>query len=157
MKRIKLDKIDRRILKNLQDDGRMSNVKLAQEAGISPPPCLRRVRALEEAGYITGYYASIDPSVLGFGVVIFAEVKLDHNAEANLNVFTEKLNNWPLVREAYMLAGEMDFMLKIVAKDWDDYQRFLTGELTATDNVATVKSTMMIKQSKFQPGVPIDV
>jgi DNA-binding Lrp family transcriptional regulator len=157
MKRIKLDKIDRRILKNLQEDGRMSNVKLAEEAGISAPPCLRRVRALEEAGYIEGYYARVDPSVLGFSVVVFAEVKLNQNSETHLNEFQQKLESWPMVREVYMLAGEMDYLLKIVAKDWDDYQRFLTGQLTATSNVATVKSTMTIKQSKFASGVPIEV
>ena len=157
MKRIKLDRIDRRILKNLQEDGRMSNVNLAQEAGISAPPCLRRVRALEEAGYIQGYYAKVDPSVLGFSVVVYAEVKLNQNAESHLNEFETHLNRWPMVREAHMLAGDMDYLLKIVAKDWEDYQRFLTGQLTATPNVATVKSTMTIKQTKFAAGVPIEV
>lgn len=157
MKRIKLDKIDRKILRNLQSQGRITNVELAKMAGISAPPCLRRVRALEEAGYINGYFARVNPQMMGYGVTVFAQVKLVSQAEADLNKFEELIESWPLVREAFMLAGETDFLLKIVAKDWDDYQNFLTTELTAAPNVTSVKSSLAIRPSKDQPGVPIEV
>lgn len=157
MKRIKLDKIDRKILKNLQDDGRITNVELAKLAGISAPPCLRRVRALEEAGYILSYHARVDAQAMGYGVTIFAHVKLTSQAESDLRKFEELVRDWPLVRECHMLAGETDFLLKIVAHDWDDYQRFLTAHLTAAPNVTSVKSLLAIRATKEEPGVPIEV
>ena len=157
MKRVKLDKIDRKILKNLQDNGRITNVELARLAGISAPPCLRRVRALEDAGYIRGYHAKVDPQVLGFGVAIFAQVKLVSQAESDLSKFESLVTSWPQVRECHMLAGETDFLLKVVANDWDSYQEFLTNELTAAPNVTSVKSSLAIRSSKDRPGVPIEV
>jgi DNA-binding Lrp family transcriptional regulator len=156
MRRIKLDKIDRRILRDLQADGRMTNVDLAQRAGISAPPCLRRVRALEEAGFIRGYHADVNPEALGFGVTVFAQVGLSSQAEPDLKAFEALVSSWPEVREAHMLAGETDFILRIVAADWDSYQRFLTTRLTAAPNVAHVRSSLAIRTSKFEPGVPID-
>ena len=157
MKRIKLDKIDRKILKNLQDQGRITNVDLAKAAGISAPPCLRRVRALEEAGYIDGYFARINPPLMGYTVVVFAQVKLISQAEADLVKFEKLIGTWPQVRYCYMLAGETDFLLKIVAKDWDDYQQFLTTHLTAAPNVTSVKSSLSVRASKEQTGVPIEM
>jgi len=157
MRRVKLDRIDRRILRDLQNDGRMTNVELARRAGISAPPCLRRVRALEEAGFIRGYHADINPDALGFGVTVFAQVGLSSQAEVDLKKFEELVNSWSMVRECNMLAGEYDFLLKIVAEDWDDYQRFLTTKLTAAPNVSHVKSALSIRTSKHTPGVPIDV
>jgi DNA-binding Lrp family transcriptional regulator len=156
MRHVKLDKIDRRILRDLQEDGRMTNVELARRAGISAPPCLRRVRALEEAGLIRGYHAEINPEALGFGVTVFAQVGLASQAEPDLKAFEDLIATWPEVREANMLAGETDFVLKIVAEDWDSYQRFLTTKLTAAPNVSHVKSALAIRTSKYQPGVPID-
>jgi DNA-binding Lrp family transcriptional regulator len=155
MHKIKLDAIDRRLLADLQADGRMTNVDLARRAGISPPPCLRRMRALEQAGFIKGYHASLDAEALGFGVTVFAMVGLNSQAEADLKAFESRVAAWPLVRECFMLAGEVDFILKIVAKDWDAYQTFLTRELTAAPNVAHVKTSLTIRISKFEPGVPM--
>lgn len=157
MRRVKLDRIDRRILRDLQNDGRMTNVELARRAGISAPPCLRRVRALEESGFIRGYHADINPDSLGYGVTVFAQVGLSSQAETDLKKFEELVISWPLVRECNMLAGEFDFLLKIVAEDWDDYQRFLTTKLTSAPNVSHVKSALSIRSSKYVPGVPIDV
>jgi DNA-binding Lrp family transcriptional regulator len=157
MRRIKLDKIDRRILRDLQTDGRMTNVDLARRAGISAPPCLRRVRALVEAGFIRGYHADVNPEALGYGVTVFAQVGLAGQAEPDLKAFEALCVTWPEVREAHMLAGETDFILKIVATDWDSYQRFLTTKLTAAPNVAQVRSSLAIRMSKFEPGVPIEV
>jgi DNA-binding Lrp family transcriptional regulator len=156
MGQVKLDKIDRRILRDLQDDGRMTNVELAQRAGISAPPCLRRVRALEEAGLIRGYHAEINAEALGYGVTVFAQVGLASQAEPDLKAFEALMANWPEVREVNMLAGETDFLLKIVAVDWDGYQRFLTTKLTAAPNVSQVKSALAIRASKYVVGVPIE-
>ncbi|WP_119459128.1 Lrp/AsnC family transcriptional regulator [Rhodospirillaceae bacterium SYSU D60014] len=157
MRRVKLDRIDRRILRDLQENGRITNVELASRAGISAPPCLRRVRALEEAGYIRGYHADITPDALGYGVTVFAQVGLSSQAETDLRAFETLMASWPQVRECHMLAGEMDFLLKIVATDWDAYQRFLTTKLTAAPNVSHVKSALAIRSSKLEPGVPIEV
>jgi DNA-binding Lrp family transcriptional regulator len=155
MRRSKLDKIDRKILKNLQEDGRITNVELAQRVGISAPPCLRRVRALEEAGYIKSYHAKIDPHALGFTVTVYALVKLTSQAEADLSEFEKRIRAQPMVRECHMLAGDVDFLLKIVAKDWDSYQQF-HKELTTAPNVTSVKSSLGIRSSKDEAGVPIE-
>ncbi|MBX6366779.1 MAG: Lrp/AsnC family transcriptional regulator [Rhodospirillales bacterium] len=156
MRHVKLDRIDRRILRDLQADGRMTNVELARRAGISAPPCLRRVRALEEAGFIRGYHADLNAELLGFGVTVFAQVGLTSQAESDLKAFEALIATWPEVREANMLAGETDFLLKIVAEDWDAYQKFLTNKLTAAPNVSHVKSALSIRTSKYEPGVPIE-
>jgi DNA-binding Lrp family transcriptional regulator len=157
VRRVKLDKIDRRILHDLQANGRISNVELARRAGISAPPCLRRVRALERAGYVRGYHAELEPKALGFNVTVFAHVGLASQAESDLQAFEELVTTWPQVRECYMLAGETDFLLKVVAEDWDAYERFLTSKLTAAPNVTHVKSALSIRASKSEPGVPISV
>src|SRR5258708_7345461 len=156
MRHIKLDRIDRRILHDLQTDGRMTNVELARRAGISAPPCLRRVRALEEAGFIRGYHADLNAEALGFGVTVFAQVGLASQAEPDLKAFETLVATWPEVREANMLAGETDFLLKIVAEDWDAYQRFLTTKLTAAPNVSHVKTALAIRTAKLLPGVPVE-
>ena len=157
MQRVKLDRIDRQILSDLQANGRMTNVELAQRAGISAPPCLRRVRALEEAGYIKGYHAELDQASLGFTVTVFTHVGLNSQAEADLSAFEALVKEWPEVRECHMLAGETDFLLRVVAKDWDAYQRFVTEKLTAAPKVANVKSALAIRSAKNLPGVPIAV
>ena len=156
MRRSKLDKIDKKILQRLQSDGRITNVELAKEVGISAPPCLRRVRALEEAGYIKSYHAQIDPAILGYSVTVFAMVRLESQAEKDLEVFEKHMSSLPMVRECHMLAGDVDFILKIAAKDWDSYQEFLKDELTSAPNVVSVKSSLGIRSAKNEPGVPID-
>ncbi|MBB4265372.1 Lrp/AsnC family transcriptional regulator [Roseospira visakhapatnamensis] len=156
MQRVKLDRVDRSILTDLQSDGRMTNVELARRAGISAPPCLRRVRALEESGYIKGYHADVDPVALGYHVTVFAHVGLNSQAEADLKAFEALVRLWPEVRECHMLAGETDFLLKIVAHNWDHYQKFLTTRLTAAPNVEHVKSALAIRSGKVEPGVPVD-
>jgi DNA-binding Lrp family transcriptional regulator len=157
MRRVRLDRIDRHILADLQADGRMTNVELARRAGISAPPCLRRVRALEEAGFIRGYHADLDAPSLGFGVTVFAQVGLSSQAEQDLRAFEALALSWPEVRECHMLAGEADFLLKVVTVDWDVYQRFLTTQLTAAPNVSHVKSALAIRTAKSEPGVPVAV
>lgn len=153
----KLDAIDRMILAELQADGRMTNVELARRVGISAPPCLRRVRTLEEQGYIRGYHADIDPRELGFEVQVFAMVRLVSQAEADLSAFEALCISWPLVRECHMLNGEVDFILKCVSPDLRTFQNFLTEKLTAAPNVANVKTSLVIRGAKDEPGVPFDV
>lgn len=153
----KLDPIDRKILAELQADGRMTNVELSRRVGISAPPCLRRVRALEEAGLIRGYHADIDPRELGFDVQVFAMVGLSSQAERDLSAFEALARTWPLVRECHMLNGEIDFILKCIAPDLSTFQRFLTEDLTAAPNVASVKTSLVIRCGKDEPSVPFDV
>jgi DNA-binding Lrp family transcriptional regulator len=153
----RLDPIDRKILAELQADGRMTNVELARRVGISAPPCLRRVRTLEEQGYIQGYHAKVDARELGFEVQVFVMVGLVSQAEADLVAFEERCRAWPLVRECHMLNGEVDFILKCVSPDLSTFQSFLTGELTAAENVASVKTSLVIRAAKEEPGVPFDI
>ncbi len=157
MKKNRLDKIDRIILHALQADGRITNVKLADRAGISAPPCLRRVRNLEKSGFIRSYHACLEPKALGFHVTVFAQVGLSSQAEADLEAFEAIVQDWDEVRECFMLAGETDFLLKIVAPDWDAYQTFLTTKLTTAPNVSQVKSSLSIRAAKIAPGVPVSL
>jgi DNA-binding Lrp family transcriptional regulator len=157
MPNTRLDEIDRMILALLQADGRMTNVELARRVGISAPPCLRRVRTLEEQGFIRGYHAKVDARELGFEVQVFAMVGLVSQAETDLSAFEEKCAGWPLVRECHMLNGEVDFILKCVAPDLRTFQTFLTEDLTAAPNVASVKTSLVIRGAKDQPGVPFEV
>jgi len=154
--KLKLDNVDRQILSDLQSDGRMTNVDLAKRAGISAPPCLRRVRVLEEGGIIRGYHADLDPESLGYSVQVFAFVGLTSQAETDLQDFEEMVSAWPQVRECHMLMGETDFLLKIAAHDWDDFQKFLTSRLTPAPNVSHVKTALSIRSAKNMPGVPVD-
>ena len=155
--RARLDATDWRILKELQANGRITNVELARKVGISPPPCLRRVRALEQAGMIAGYFALLDEKSVGFEVIAFAMLGLHSQAEADLRAFENRVLAWPLVRECYMLSGETDFLLKCVAPDLSTFQSFLTEELTAAPNVASVKTSLVIRCAKDEPAVPFDV
>ena len=157
MKKPRLDDIDLRIIDELQRHGRMTNVGLARRIGISAPPCLRRVRALEQAGFIAGYHANVDPALLGFGVTVFAMVGLHSQAEADLQAFEARVESWPEVRECHMLNGDIDFILKCVAPDLASFQDFLTQKLTPAPNVANVKTSLTIRQSKKLPGVPVDL
>lgn len=153
----RLDPIDRMILAELQADGRMTNVELARRVGISAPPCLRRVRTLEEQGFIRGYHAEVDSRELGFEVQVFAMVGLQSQAESDLRAFEERCREWPLVRECHMLNGEVDFVLKCVAPDLSTFQSFLTGNLLTAPNVASVKTSLVIRCAKDEPGVPFEV
>ena len=152
----RLDAIDRKILKELQDDGRITNVELARRVGISPPPCLRRVRSLEEAGYIKGYRALLDEKLLGFEVTVFAMVHLTSQAEPDLREFEDFVRKAPLVRECWMLSGEIDFILKCVAADLKTFQAFV-AELTAAPHVRNVKTSLTLRNSKDAAMVPLEL
>jgi DNA-binding Lrp family transcriptional regulator len=151
-----MDAIDRKILAILQGQGRITNVELAERVGLTAPPCLRRVHALEKAGYITGYHAQLAATELGYGITVFALVSLKSQAEDDLRAFEQHVATLPEVRECHMLNGEIDFILKIVAHDLQGFQAFLTSKLTPAPNVAGVKTSLTIRTSKDLPGVPID-
>lgn len=150
-----LDEIDMKILQRLQADGRITNVELANSVGLTAPPCLRRMRALEDEGVIKSYHAAVDPAKLGYTITVFAMVSLKSQAEIDLQAFEDHVQKLPEVRECYMLNGEIDFMLKVVAKDLQQFQSFLTSQLTAAPNVASVKTSLTIRSAKHLPGVPI--
>ena len=155
MAKVKLDKIDRIILNQLLKDGRMTNVELAEKAGISAPPCLRRVRTLENNGIIEGYHARVDAAALGYTVTVFTHIGLENQNDEELRKFERQVQDWERVRECYLISGDSDFLLKVVAKDWDDYQQFLTTRLTSTPNIKHVRSSMGVRVCKHNPGVPI--
>lgn len=148
-----LDAIDIAILRELQADGRMTNVDLAARVGISPPPCLRRVRTLEKAGYIKGYRAILDEKKLGQEITCFAMVQLASQAGQELKSFTNRVRVWPMVRECWPLSGDIDFMLKCVAPDLRAFQNFVS-ELTATPNVRNIRTALALDPVKDEPMVP---
>jgi DNA-binding Lrp family transcriptional regulator len=153
--KVRLDSTDWKILKELQAEGRITNVELARRVGISAPPCLRRVRALEEAGIIEGYRALVDGKSLGFDVTAFAMVGLTSQAEADLVAFEERVKSWPIVRECYILSGEIDFMLTCVAPDLPTFQSFVINQLTKLPHVGSVRTALVIGRLKNEPGVPV--
>ena len=155
-KALKLDATDWRILAELQRDGRITNVELAARVGLSAPPCLRRVRELERSGVIAGYHAAFNLPRLGFHLTAFAFVRLESQAEADLSAFESQARQWDIVREAHMLSGETDFLLKCVAPDVVTFQNFNIRELTAAPNVNSVKTAFTIKTAKNEPGAAFE-
>ena len=155
MAAISFDSIDLKLLAELQENGRITNVELASKVGLTAPPCLRRMRTLEQSGAIRGYHAEVDPASLGYSIMVFAMVSLKSQAEADLRAFEEHVRALPNVRECHMLNGEIDFILKIVAHDLQTFQEFLTSQLTAAPNVSSVKTSLTIRTAKDLPGVPI--
>jgi len=151
-----LDEIDLKILHEIQADGRITNVELAKRVGISPPPCLRRVKALEDAGYIQGYRGLLDPHRLGFDVTVFASVHLSSQAEADLKAFEDFVRAEPLVRECWMLSGEVDFILKCVAPDMATFQEFV-AHLTAAPHVRNVRTSLVLRNPKNAAAVPFEL
>lgn len=149
------DSVDRQILAELQADGRITNVELAARVGLTAPPCLRRVRALEERGAIRGYHADLNAQDLGYSITVFAMVSLKSQAEPDLQAFEAHVASLEPVRECHMLNGEIDFILKVVARNLQEFQSFLTSSLTTAPNVASVKTSLTIRTSKHMPGVPV--
>ncbi|CAG1015078.1 MAG: Lrp/AsnC family transcriptional regulator [Rhizobiaceae bacterium] len=150
-----LDAIDWKILRELQNDGRITNVELSRRVGISAPPCLRRVKRLEETGVIRRYRAHLSAPSLGFDVVAFCLVGLKHQSEAELKAFADCTRLWPIVRAAWMVSGDSDFLLHCVASDLGTFQTFVIEELTSTPNVDTVRTALTIRQVKDEGIVAI--
>jgi DNA-binding Lrp family transcriptional regulator len=149
------DTIDWKILRELQREGRVTNVELAERVGLSPPPTLRRVQALEATGYITGYRAQLDRAKLDYGVKLFAAVGLKSQAQAEMEAFERRAKTWPVVRECYAVSGAADFMLVCVARDLAAMQSFVTGALSKAPNVDSVKTSLIMHVAKDEPEVPL--
>lgn len=154
LRTVTLDTIDWKILGELQADGALTNVELARRVGLTPPPCLRRVHALQESGYIERYRAILDASRLGFSVVCFAFVHLASQAESDLAAFQARISDWPTVRECWTLSGDIDFLMKCVTEDLPRLQAFV-AELTATPNVRNVRTALALGKAKDEGLVPI--
>ena len=154
--KFQLDDIDWQILSELQGNGRITNVELAKRVGISAPPCLRRVRMLEEKGFIDGFHAALNQALLGFDVTAFAMVGLTSQAESDLQAFTEQVSRLPQVIECFMLSGEVDFILKCATTDLGSFQDFIINVLTALPNVDSVKTSLAIKCCKSNSGIDLE-
>ncbi|MFC0409266.1 Lrp/AsnC family transcriptional regulator [Roseomonas elaeocarpi] len=149
-----LDATDLLILDELQRDGRMTNVELARRVGLSAPPCLRRVRRLEETGVLRGYHADLDASALGWEVTVFALVGLETQKLSILEAFERMVTAWPEVRECHMIRGGGDFLLRMVARD-TAHENALTARLTGADHVMRVQTLQVIRTAKEAVGVPL--
>ena len=149
------DATDWKILRELQDNGRITNVELASRVGLSPPPCLRRVQALEKSGVISGYRAVLNAGLLGYEIAVFASVGLRSQAEGELKAFESLIAQWPVVREAYAVSGEADYLLKLVSRNLPELQSFIIDKLTAAAPVDSVKTTLILRVAKYDPGVPL--
>ncbi|HEV7339182.1 MAG TPA: Lrp/AsnC family transcriptional regulator [Bosea sp. (in: a-proteobacteria)] len=157
MPEFKLDEIDRRIVQALQADGRISVQELAGKVGLSPSPCARRVRLLEEAGVIKGYVAVIDQEKLGLPVSVFASIKLERQREEELDRFGAAVQRWPEVADCYLMTGQRDYLLRIIVSDLAAYERFLKDKLTRLDNVASIESSFALGQVKRSFSVPVEL
>lgn len=155
VKALALDTTDWKILNELQRDGSLSNVALAARIGLSPPPTLRRVQALEQTGIIAGYRALLDAAKLGYEVQFIAMVGLRTQGEGELQEFERRAKSWPIVRECYAVSGEADYILKCMARDLADVQNFVMGALSTAPNVVSVKTSLILRVAKDEPGVPL--
>ncbi|GAB4372870.1 MAG: Lrp/AsnC family transcriptional regulator [Kiloniellaceae bacterium] len=153
---MKLDAIDRKILGALQDNGRLSNVELAERVGLSASPCLRRVRMLEDAGMITRYVALLDQKAVGLPVSVFISIKLERQSEDDLDRFEAEVARYPEVLECYLMTGTRDYLLRVATRDLAAYERFLKTKLTRVENVASIESSFALKQVKYTNSLPLE-
>lgn len=152
---IELDKIDLRILAALQADARLRNVELADQVGLSASPCLRRVKRLQDSGVIRGYATLVDPEAVGLPVSVFIQVTLEKQTEAALEVFERHMAEWPEVMECYLMTGDSDYLLRVVATDLSAYQEFLMQKLTRVDGVASIKSSFALRRIAYRTALPV--
>jgi DNA-binding Lrp family transcriptional regulator len=152
---IQLDDIDLKILRKLQGQARISNVDLADQVGLSPAPCLRRVRALEHAGVVRRYVALIDPAAVNLGVTVFVQITLDLQVEGRLEIFEQAILRRPEVLECYLMTGDADYLLRVVVPDVAGYERFLRDTLTRIESAAGIKSSFALKQIKYSTALPL--
>ncbi len=150
-----IDRIDRKIIKALQDNARLSSQELSDQVGISPSPCWRRVKALEESGVISKYVTLVDPEALGLSISIFTSVSLDKQIETALETFQKAVRKRPEVMECYLMTGDFDYLLRVVVGSLQDYERFLLDHLTKIPGVASIKSSFALKQVKYTTALPI--
>lgn len=150
-----MDAIDGRILAELQADSRLTNVELAGRVGLSPSPCLARVRALEKAGVIRRYVALVEPAALGLGVHVFIQVTLERQVDRNLAEFERRMAQYPQVMECYLMTGDSDYLLRVLVRDMAALQDFIVDELTRIPGVANIRSSFALKQAKYTTALPV--
>ncbi|QCO18610.1 Lrp/AsnC family transcriptional regulator (plasmid) [Azospirillum brasilense] len=155
MPKIKLDRIDRKILALLQQDGRMPNNELAERVGLSPSPCLRRVKALEDAGVIARHVALVDPAAVDLPVNVFVSVSLERQVEERIDAFEAAVMALPEVMECYLMTGDADYLLRVVVPDLASYERFLKEHLTRISGVANIRSSFALKQVRYRTALPL--
>ena len=156
MPKVKLDSIDRKIIDALQVEGRMTAQQLADKVGLSPSPCARRVRLMEDMGVITGYTAVIDQDLVGLPISVFASIKLERQRESELERFNGAIARWPEVVDCYLMTGQRDYLLRIVVRDLHAYERFLKEKLTRLDGVASIETSSALAQIKRSNRLPVD-
>jgi Lrp/AsnC family transcriptional regulator, leucine-responsive regulatory protein len=152
---IQLDEIDVKILRRLQEQARISNVELADQIGLSPAPCLRRVRALEQAGVVRRYVTLVDPAAVNLNVTVFVQITLDLQVEGRLEIFEQAIMRRPEVLECYLMTGDADYLLRVVVPDVSAYERFLRDALTRIESAAGIKSSFALKQVKYSTALPL--
>lgn len=150
-----LDEIDRKILRHLQEHARMTNAELAERVGLSPAPCLRRVRALEDARVIRKHATLLDPAAVNLGVTVFVQITLALQVEDRLEIFERAVMKRPEVLECYLMTGDADYLVRVVVPDVAAYERFLKDTLTRIEGVAGIKSSFALKQVKYSTVLPI--
>ncbi len=155
MPHMAFDEIDQQILKELQENGRLTNVELADRVGLSPSPCLRRVRALEKSGVIKGYRTLVAQETVGLPVSVFVMVSLEKQVEGALEEFEKRIHGLPEVMECYLMTGEMDYLLRVVTRDIQTYERFLIHDLTKFPGVRGIKSSFALKQIVYRTALPV--
>lgn len=150
-----LDAIDIRILNALQKNGRITITDLAEQAGLSPSPCLRRVKLLEERGVISGYVAVVDQNVVGLAVNVFASIRLERQREEELERFSQAVSQWPEVMECYLMTGTRDYLMRIVVGSLTEYERFIKDKLSRLEGVASIESSFALSRVKHTTIVPV--
>jgi Lrp/AsnC family transcriptional regulator, leucine-responsive regulatory protein len=150
-----LDATDRKILAQLQADGRISLAELAEKVGLSPSPCLRRVRMLEKDGVIARYVAVLDQRAVGLPVSVFVSVKLEKQRQESLDRFAKAIERWPEVLECYLMTGPRDYWLRVVVPDLDAYERFVKQKLTRVEGIASIESSFALEQVKYTNVLPV--
>ena len=153
--RIDLSTIDRKILRALQEDGRMTIQAIADRVGLSASPCLRRIRQMERAGIIAGYSATVDQKAVGLPVSVFISIKLERQRARELDAFGAAISDWPEVMECYLMTGQFDFLLRVVCADLEAYEHFLRERLTQVEGVASIESSFSLGQVKYSRVLPL--
>lgn len=150
-----IDTIDRRILQLLQADAKISNTELSRRVGLSPSPCLARVKALEKSGVISRHVTLLDPLKVGLGVSVFIQVSLERQVERSLNTFQAEICIYPEVMECYLMTGDADYLLRVVVADVPALERFIVERLSKIMGVASIRSSFALKQVKYETALPV--
>ena len=156
MRETALDRIDRRILQHLQSNARLTNLELADAVGLSASPCLRRVRGLQDSGVIRSFVTLLDPKLVGLGVSVFVNVRLESQDERTLERFEKGIRNRPEVLECYLMTGDSDYLLRVVCADLEAFERFLMNHLTKVPGIASIRSSFALKQVKYSTALPLE-